>query len=161
MRFFIISLAFIACSLSLLACAHQKKIAAKKHDIQILQASVQRTLPGRREAAIMRQYTIVLKWLQTQTPQTFFFCYQNTFWICDIQRAHYNESAKQYITEEISFDKIKPGDTLQLTTTKQTDPPASLNQFQKNNSLIYKLENANWNDVEINNIVQRPDIFMP
>lgn len=146
----------------------KKKVKAKapKTNIQVVEAYSQSILPGIPQGQVQTNYTIVVKWLGTQYPETFFWRGENGWLSCRQARAHRISNKKgatpDYRTEEAVGDQVHKGDTLLLTPVRggRFPIPAEIPESAKN-TLYYKIPGSGWLACPVKVITKKPDIAAP
>lgn len=135
----------------------------------LLEATKQRTLPGRPEMEPTTDYNFVMVWRSTEKPTSFFWRGEDGWTSCSISEVHnYTpvnkknpSSDKNYNTTVLSRD-VHANDTLELYPVsggKYPTPEAIPQEAQY--TIYYKTETSGWQALRVNNIIERPDIVMP
>lgn len=152
---------------ALTACAQTKKTQTIKPATsyaRIIEATRNRTLPGAPGMQPTDEYRILIVWKSTQKPTDFFWRGAGGWLPCEIAKAHKakspSEGERWYDVKEITVDKIKPGDTLELLPVAggkfpipQEIPTSAVN------TLYLKTKKTTWLSLPVKNI-KKQDIIM-
>ncbi len=157
----------------LTACAQTKKTVVVKSGAtyaKTIEATEQTTLPGRKESEPVRTQKILLVWKQKETPQTFYWRGEDGWTDCTVSKAsknnkkapRYQFGENWYDTKNIGLDKIKKGDTLELTITPggKNVIPAGITADMKNR-LFFKTAKTGWLYLPVEKFIKRPPVAMP
>lgn len=163
-----------AVTLSWSACAQTKKTAKVSSGTsyaKLIECSEQTTLPGRQESAPSTQQRILIVWKHTTPPQLFFWRASDGWADCNVYKARKSTSPAKaryefgenwYSTQDITLDKIKKGDTVELIPYyggKNTIPEEVTSSMT--NKVFFKTKKSGWMYLPVNKCVKRPDIVMP
>lgn len=165
--------------LSLSACAQTKKnttkrkvVSEQREPVTLLQATSQRTLPGRPENEPTTEYRFVIVWNSDKEPASFFWRGQETWQVCNITRVNNFKplvvkdngipQRRNYENDDPGNITYKKGDTLELypiSVGKHAIP----NEIpkDKNNIIYYKEVNGQWMALPVEKITKLPTIAMP
>ena len=163
MKFSSILTVFLFLTISFTACAQQKKAAASgKSYAKLREASVQRTLPGRQEGAIEKQYRFVITWLSATPPEIFFYRGPEAWMNCRVYRLATARETRQQAAEEISPQAVRKGDVLELRPVKggKFPIPAAL-PSKYPDIILFKTNKSNWLYLAVTTVTKKPDIVMP
>ncbi len=160
------SLLFLLC-LTTACCQTVGAAAGKKQPpaVQMLAASVQRTLPGIPGAAIKTSYYFAIVWLGAAPPETFYWKGDAGWWSCGVAKAHKvagkGNDSEDFNSESIRTESIRKGDTLFISATRamKQNPPGL--PATRANTLCYTAGNARWGQLQVKKIVRKQDIAMP
>jgi hypothetical protein len=156
---------FFVCALS--ACAQTKKTTSIKSATsyaRVIEATRIRTLPGAPGMQPTDEYRILIVWKSTQKPTDFFWRSSGNWFPCEIAKAqktvHPAEGQRWYNVQEITVDKIKPGDTLELLPVAggkfpipQEIPTSAVN------TLYLKTKKTSWLSLPVKNIKKQDEIM--
>jgi hypothetical protein len=165
-----ITLFFVLTASSLFsACATPKKVAAIKNGSavsKVIDATMQRTLPGAPGMEPQTEYRLLIVWKSTKPPESFFWRDDEAWLPCGIAKAHkrHKKTVDElwYTLEEVELNKIKKGDTLELMPRAggkypvPTEIPSSLK-----NTIFFKTSKSGWQYLAVKNIHMKEDIIMP
>lgn len=189
MRFNLLTIALaVITSVTLTACAqskkgtksetssvtHERKAPAKQEDNKpvLLQATTQKTLPGRPESKPTTERLFVVVWKDNAEPGGFFWKGTDSWLPCNIN------SIKNYkplvvkddgrpfsINYERDFEDktYAAGDTLELYPgTGGKHPIPEEVPLDKNNIIYYKTANSKkWMPLPVDTVIKLPSIAMP
>ena len=149
------------------SCAQPKQASAGAGNsyMELLEASVQRTLPGIKDAEIETTTRFVVIWKSNEQPLDFFWKAPDVWQNCMVSRASRAagktaDNGDWYTATEIDRNAIKKGDTLELTPLrggKYAVPPGF---DDKNNVILFKTNKTDWLYLPVKNLTKRPDIIM-
>lgn len=167
LRFSTAALAVII-SFTFSACAQSKKTAGVKNGeshARVLQATMQRTLPGAPGMEPVNEFRILIVWKSKQAPETFFWRSEGDWVGCSVAKARKKRSATpdlDYTVEPISLSKIKPNDTLELLPVPGGKYPIpSVIPASATNTIFFKTTKSAWLSLPVKNIKRAKDIVMP
>lgn len=156
------------------ACAQTKKTAAVQVGTsyaKLIECAEQTTLPGRPEMEPTTTKRIVMVWKNTNKPETFFWRGEDGWTECTISKVSKNKTNTKpkyqfgenwYTTTDISPDKIKKGDTLELIPVYGGKTPApEMIKPEMTNRIFFKTNSKTWLYVSVKSCIKRPDIAMP
>lgn len=150
------------------ACAEAKKTAVKNGGsyAKLVEATMQRTMPGAPGSSPVESFSIVIVWKNAQYPANFFWRDANGSWLeCAAAKVHKKKKADKdswYTAQSISTEKVKKNDTLELTPVyggKYPVPPGIPENAP--NTLFFKTAKSGWMSLPVTNIKRKPDIIMP
>lgn len=166
------TIAFSACAQTKKSSA-KKKITAKQTDkLVLLQATRQKTNPGREEGEPLVEYRFVVVWKSTKEPAAFYWKGEQSWQSCDITRIKHfkplviNDNG---MPQDINYENNDPGnityqkgDTLELypVITGKHPIPAEIPK-DKINIIYYKEVNGKWQALPVEKITKLPTIAMP
>lgn len=156
------------------ACAQTKKTAAVQTGTsyaKLIECSEQTTLPGRPEMEPTTTKRIILVWKSLNKPETFFWRGEDGWTECVISKVSKNKTNTKpkyqfgenwYTTTNISPDKIKKGDTIELIPMYggKTPIPEAVTP-QMTNRIFFTTKSKNWLYIPVKSCIKRPDIAMP
>ncbi|MCD6062977.1 MAG: hypothetical protein K0R82_888 [Flavipsychrobacter sp.] len=150
------------------ACGQSKKTASVKNGetyAKVLQANLQRTLPGAPGMEPVNEYRILINWKSSETPETFFWRSEGDWIECSVAKAKKTKASAQGITytaEAVSLGKIKKNDTLELlpVTGGKYPIPSSIPETATN-TVFFKTAKSAWLSLPVKNIKKAKDIVMP
>ena len=153
---------------SFAACAQAKKATVKSGGsyAKVVQSTVQRTFPGAPGSTPTETFHIMIAWKNTQPPATFFWRDDKGSWFeCFPMQVHKKKKADPeswYTTNNLSLEKVKKNDTLELTPVPggKYPIPAGIPENAAN-TLFFKTAKSGWMSLPVNNIKKQPDIIMP
>lgn len=155
-RYFLLLLIFV---LSLVACAGTKSSHVSQKYFTINDATIQRTMPGRREGAISTQYRFVITWNSNERPESFYWKSIDVWMNCKVYRLH---GIKDNDGEEVNLDDIRKGDILSLVPFQGGKfPIPSVKNAALNNLIIFKTNKSNWQSIIVHDFRKLPDLIMP
>ena len=157
--------ASLVCTLN--ACAQTKKTQGIKPATsyaRVVEATRHRTLPGAPGMSPTDEYRILIVWKSKQKPEEFFWRGAGGWLPCDVAKArknpHPTEGERWYDVSEISVDKIKSGDTLELLPVAggkfpipQQIPASAVN------TIFLKTKQTSWLSLPVKNI-KKQDVIM-
>ncbi len=161
-----------AVSVTYTACAQTKKGSAPKQGTtyaKLIECSEQTTLPGRPEMEPTTTKRILIVWKSNTPPHQIFWRGEDGWTDCVVAKARKNNNRQPkyefgetwYDTQEIAPDKVKKGDTLELTLMyggKNTIPAEVIATMK--NRIFFKTEKSQWMFLTVNTCKKRPDIAM-
>lgn len=162
-------------SLAMSACAQTKKSTAKKKKtdkLVLLQATSQKTIPGREETEPSVEYRFVVVWKSTKEPAAFFWKGEQSWQACEVTKVKNLRALvinSNGIQQDLNYENNDPGnityqkgDTLELypITTGKHPMPAEV-PTDKNNIIYYKEVNGKWQALPVEKITKLPTIAMP
>lgn len=162
------------CITTISACAQTKKATAVQAGTayaKLVECAEQTTLPGRPEMEPTTTKRIVLVWKSTNKPETFFWRGEDGWTECAISKVSKNKTSTKpkyqfgenwYTTTDISPEKIRKGDTIELIPVYggKTPVPEAITP-QMTNRLFFKTKANTWLYVPVKSCIKRPDIAMP
>lgn len=160
----ILGLAFLLMSNGAGAVTKKK---SKAH-FRLIEAYMQRTMPGIPGAQVKTDYYFIVKWEAKTYPETFFWRGENGWLTCNTARAHragkdsHPPRGIEYRTEPAAGDQVHKGDTLMLKPIVggKFPVPAEIPADAKN-TLYYKTGGSGWLAFPVKNITKKPDVAMP
>ncbi len=169
----------VAITMAMSACAQTKKSSSKKKSVTkqadkaiLLQATSQKTLPGRPEGEPTTEYRFVIVWKSANEPSAFYWRGEQSWQACNITKVKnfrplaVNDNG---IPQDLNYENndkgnitYKTGDTLELY-------PISIGKHpipdeipkDKNNIIYYKEVNGKWQALPVEKITKLPTIAMP
>lgn len=171
----------ISC-VALTACGQSKKSTNKGNTSKatkgytdkkptLLQATTQKTLPGRPESEPHTERNFVIVWNSSEEPQGFFWRGNGTWEPCNINSV---KNYKPLVVKDdgrpfdMNYDRdfddrnYAKGDTLELyVTTGDKHPVPAEVPADATNTLFYKKADNKWHALPVNNITKLPTIAMP
>ncbi|HEY9177866.1 MAG TPA: hypothetical protein VIN07_09260 [Flavipsychrobacter sp.] len=165
--------------ISLSACAQTKRnttkrkpVAENREPATLLQATSQKTLPGRPENEPTTDYRFVIVWNGDKEPASFFWRGENSWQACEVTRVKNfkplvikNNGIPQslnYENDDPGNISYKKGDTLELyPITMGKHPMPDEISKEKNNVIYYKEVNGQWMALPVEKITKLPTIAMP
>ena len=141
----------------------------QKQYFQLLEAYVQKTLPGIQGPSPQATVHFLLIWEGKKHPDSFFWRGENGWVPCNTIRAHKIINRSSHIPEGIDYTmervlpaNIEKGDTLLLTPVAagKLSAPAEVADSIKN-TLYFRTAGKQWKSYPIKNIGRKPDIAMP
>lgn len=110
-------------------------------------------------------------WKSTNKPETFFWRGEDGWTECTVSKVHKNKTNTKpkyqfgenwYTTTDISPDKIKKGDTVELIPVYggKTPIPEGVTSLMTNR-IFFTTKSKNWLYVPVKSCIKRPDIAMP
>lgn len=170
-KFFAVVMAAICVTYT--ACAQTKKSSIPKQGTtyaKLIECSEQTTLPGRPEMEPTTAKRILIVWKSSTPPHQIFWRGADGWTDCvvAIARKNSNKHPKYefgetwYDTQETTPDKVKKGDTLELTPMYggKNTIPTEVTAAMKNR-VFFKTEKSQWMFLPVNTCKKRPDIAMP
>lgn len=155
------------------ACAQTKKSSGNSSkDMKLLEATKQKLLPGVPGGEIEVKYRFVVIWKTSDKPETFFWRGEDGWLNCEVNKVHKNARHQQdqngeelwYTSEQVSFDNVKKGDTLELipVTGGKFPIPEEIPETAKN-TIYYKTvkTKTTWLSLPVKTIKKMPSIAMP
>jgi len=156
------------------ACAQTKKTSAVQAGssyAKLVECAEQTTLPGRQEGEPVTTKRMVIVWKSTTKPETFVWRGEDGWTECRISKVRKNKTASKpkyefgenwYTTTDISPEKIKKGDTIELIPSYggKTPIPEAITP-QMTNRIFFKTKSTAWLYVSVNSCIKRPSIAMP
>lgn len=131
-------------------CVEQKKAITNAAAAEVIAAAVQRVLPGRKEAGILKNYTLAIKWLSSEPPSELYFKDVNTWYQCVVYKTP---------RDTMSLSDIRKNDVVQLRTKiLPGSPPLDI---QQDNVIVFKTIGSKWRLIDVTDIQRKPDIPMP
>ncbi len=149
------------------ACAQTKKTQSVKSAAsyaQVIETTRYRTLPGAPGMEPTDEYRILIVWKSKQQPLEFFWRGAGGWLPCQVALAHKNskpaEGERWYTASEVSIDKVKPGDTLELLPVAGGKFPIP-EQIPSDavNTLYLKTKKTTWMALPVKNI-KKQDVIM-
>lgn len=148
----------------------RKKTPVRSQNPRLIEATVQRTMPGRQEAQPMTTYRMVIVWNSPQTPETFFWRPEGDQWMtCQVTRIRKKPKTSPqdptglwYATEIIRLEDIHKGDTLELVPIpggRDIMPAAARKNGVK--SIYYHTAGGGWQTVPVSAFRKLPNLIMP
>lgn len=169
----------IAMVMTMSACAQTKKNTKGKKSRTtpseqpvLLQATQQRTNPGREETEPTVEYRFVIVWKSKNQPSAFYWKGEQNWQVCDITRI---KNFRQLVVKDngipqgLNYENNDPGSiTYQKGDTLELYPnaggkhpiPAEITS-DKNNIIYYKEVNGKWQALPVEKITRLPTIAMP
>jgi hypothetical protein len=155
------------------ACAQPKKAATPKigsTHARLIECTEQTTMPGRPEMEPTTHKRMLIVWKSKTPPHQIFWRGQDGWTDCIIAKARKNNNKQPkyefgenwYDTEEILPEKVKRGDTLELTLMyggKNTIPDEVTPAMK--NRIFLKTEKSQWMFLPVNMCRKLPSIAMP
>jgi hypothetical protein len=162
-------LSFVICSV--LTVNAEAKTSLKKHKtyFKLVEAYTQRIMPGIPGASPQTSTHFIIVWDAPKPPEAFFWRENNDWRTCSVVKA-YKLAGKpgnlqmgiDYIKETIAMNKIRKGDTLELTPVAAGKSPAPADvPASAKNTLYFKTGGSNWLAFPVKNIGKKQDIAMP
>lgn len=168
----------VTTTVAMSACAQTKKNISNKRTTSkksaaplLLQATKQRTNPGREETTPTDEYRFVIVWRSLNEPSAFFWRGEQSWQACNINRVTNfkplvvkdngmpQDMNYEYIDVTSTYQK---GDTLELyPDTEGKHPMPSEIPTDKNNIIYYKEVNGKWQALPVEKITKLPTIAMP
>ena len=156
--------------IGLSACAQSKKTATIKSGdtyAKVLQATLQRTLPGAPGMEPINEYRILVAWKSNETPEAFFWRSEGDWIECQIAKAKTKKQPSSaqgiaYSTEMVALNKIRKNDTLELLPVPggKYPVPSSIPETATN-TIFFKTTKSAWRSLPVRNIKRAKDIVMP
>ncbi|MCB0698793.1 MAG: hypothetical protein KDC11_03055, partial [Chitinophagaceae bacterium] len=161
------------------ACAQTKKTGvtaqgskAKKvnDNVVLLQATKQKTLPGRPEMEPTTDYRFVIVWKSAEEPQGVFWRSADGGWqVCNIYKVtKYTPFNEERPGMELNYEsvdvegRVNANDTLELyPITGGKHPMPEQIARDARNTIFYKTQNSDWKARKVEKITEKPDIVMP
>lgn len=156
------------------ACAQTKKTTAVQSGsthAKLVECAEQTTLPGRPEMEPTTTKRMVIVWKSTSKPETFYWRGEDGWTECAIGKVRKNKTTQKpryafgenwYTTTDISPEKIKKGDTLELVPVYGGKTPTpEVVTSQMTNRIFFKTTSKTWLFVPVKSCIKRPDIAMP
>lgn len=168
---FVISAATVLTTLS--ACAQTKQttaIQSGKTYAKVIDADMQRTLPGMRGAEPTTDYHIIIVWTSKIKPEAFFWRGESGWMACNVSKVHKIKGRKPgtkdmqpwYTAETISLTKVKRGDTLEILPVMEGKYPTPAEiPSSATNTLFLKAAKTKWLSLPVTNIIRKQDVPMP
>lgn len=135
--------------ISTVACA--PKVPAQNTALMVLDASEQRTIPGRKESAIESQYRIVALWRSTEQPDSFRLLKNGISMPCTLLQDG----------RKTSLSSVHRGDTLVLSASTAHPLTSDIGSAKMDNCLMYKVSGSDWYYTIIPSIRKQPDNKLP
>jgi hypothetical protein len=163
----LVSVTAAVCILS--ACAQAKKSQGLKSGTtyaKVLQATVQRTVPGVQGIEPVEEIRIVITWTSSEKPETFFWRGEGNWFTCNIGKVSKTAPMTKdpwYTLSEVNPDKIKKNDTLELMPVAGGKfPVPSVIPSSATNTIYFKTKkNTTWLSLPVKNITRKKTIVMP
>jgi len=143
----------------------------RKGAVSLVEAFMQRTLPGRKEASAITTMHFIIVWNNKEYPEKFVWAGNDRASNCSFAKVHkiplkanqHLYSGLDYYRENGSPDKIQQGDTLDIIPLGpgNVDLPQSMQSFPKNTLIYYKNNEKNFFGFHVDSITRKPDITMP
>ena len=165
--FRISGIVMICFAVQIAAAHHRPKM--RSNQPCLLEATVQRTLPGARGAEPVITQRILLVWESSEIPQTFFWRPDaNTWMTCAATRVHgYKKLIKlpynpEYQTEIFGLQDIHRGDTLELVPMHGRDMMPADAKSKPLSAVYFTVEKKkDWQTIPVKHFEKMPDIIMP
>ncbi len=153
-----------------IAATKKKKSSSK--DFTVIEAYTQKVVPGKGGNPPSNGTHIIIKWTNSQEPETFFWRGDVGFLMCQLRKVHKIEpeqakkfpKGRTYIYEDMSNGvNIKKGDTVELSpiTGGRYPVPKEVTDTIKN-TIFYKIVgNSNWKNQKVTSITKKESISMP
>jgi len=150
--------ALYACSGSRQADATNSRMAS------LIEASSQRTLPGREEDEITTRYELYLIWNGATSPETFFWKDGEAWMPAGVQKvSRVNVPADRNPRFlDIAPEAVQQGDTLRLLPMsggKFAIPQEAAKASEK--AIFFKTGGSGWMHIPVEKMTRKPDIAMP
>jgi len=141
-------------------------------DVNIIESSMQRVLPGQPRTPPYTRYNTILVWKNAQAPKSFFW-YSGSEWMaCSISKVHKTNNTPPpgnvtpwdagYDQERIGLANIKKGDTLELTPQSAVKAPfINPSLFKQGNVFIVYQTKNKWLYSRVKAIKKQPDLALP
>ena len=155
-------------------CAQTHKAVLPKlatHFAKLEKATSQRVLPGRKETPPGTQYSLIIKWVGTLTPEDVYWYNDGRWQKCTLSGLEKGPSSLQekvmipegetlYCCNAIEAIQIKKGSYIELMPVDGavTKVPQPANLGQK--AIYFTIKNK-WYYLPVNSIVSKPDIVLP
>jgi hypothetical protein len=162
----------IACGLGVCvaftSCAQSKNTikAGSKYAVH-LESLTERTLPGRQETEPATDVYHIIIWKSTQAPEVFYWKDGSVWTSCNISKVSATKKkltgALKYTTEDIRIEKVKKGDTLQLTANSPEGKyklPDEVPATAKS-TIFFKTAKTKWLPIPVKKYRKLPDVIMP
>lgn len=157
---------------ALYAQADKKSSAPKSgaRYLKMLESYSQRILPGARGMQPRTETHFILVWKSKDAPATFFWRGANGWMSCNMVKVHKikpapkepNMPEEEYVTEDITRNPIKKGDTLEVTPVQGGKFPIPKEiPISASNTLFFKTIKSNWLSFPVTKITAKPDIALP
>ncbi len=153
-------------AVALIACA-QQRTAASSAAMVIKTATVQRSIPGRREGRIFTAYRFVIVWKAKASPTNVFFRPDKTTWL-DLhfsrnERRPMFAGSPDYMDMEMGVPNkmVRAGNQLMLSTDRHEDFPVPAEaQDMPAMCIYYQTADApgRWKTIPVKNLRKLPDI---
>ncbi len=135
----------------------------RKPDLQLLQATSQRVLPGMPGAPIITNYYFAVVWTGAKPPGMFYWKDETEWRNCKVSKAHkfVNKGVVDYSGVPIDIENIRKGDTLIIATAKPGRSELTGMPKVGKSMLCYKTGSSNWLLFPVKSITKKPDVAMP
>lgn len=169
----------LAITVAISACAQtKKKTSNNKRTLKqsarpiLLQATKQRTNPGREETPSTDDYRFVIVWQSRVEPSAFFWRGEQSWQACNINKiANFKPlvvkdngmpQAMNYEYQKMSTIAYQKGDTLELYPENEGKHPMPDElATDKHNIIYYKEANGKWQALPVEKITKLPTVSMP
>ncbi len=146
------------------------RLKSHKHDLKLIEAYSQKTVPGRRESPAEISINFIMEWRAKTYPETMFWRGEGGWQTCRMLKAHKMELGagskpivgSGYRVEMADGNNIKKGDTMMVTPMvggKFPIPKEIPNEAR--NTLFYKTGGSEWRPFVIDTIIKKRDILAP
>lgn len=175
----ILMVCFIALTVGISACAQTKKSTTKTNAAPVqqekailLQATSQRTNPGREETEPTVEYRFVIVWKSEKEPAKFFWRGENSWQVCNVTKVNNFRTLNvndNGVPQDLNYENNDPGniaykygDTLELYPAEMSKHPVPGEiPKDKNNIIYYKETDGKWMALPVEKITKLPTISMP